>query len=100
MLAALNNRRWKSFPDIPTVQEMGYPAAAENALTILGPANLPTQVLLKLREGFREAMKDKDFIDTMNKLDLITDYIAGPEVEVLLRKKFEEVGKTVKDLPK
>ena len=100
MLASLNTKRWKSFPDVPTVQELGYPVAAESGLAISGPAGLPTAIRTKLQESFKEAMKDKDFLETMKNFELIVDYMPGPELEAFYRKKFEETGQTVKSLPK
>jgi len=100
MLAALSNKRWRSFPDIPTIQELGYPVAAEAGLSILAPAGLPAPIRTKLQESFREAMKDKGFNDTMEKMELVVDYMPGAELEAHLRKSFEEIGRAVKELPK
>lgn len=100
MLAALNNKRWKSFPDIPTVQELGYPVACENAQGIFAPPGLPEPIRMKLQEAFREAMKDEVFIKTMERLDLIIDYMPGAKVEAFLKERFEMNREMVKGLSK
>lgn len=45
-------------------------------------------------------MKDKNFNEVMRNLELIVDYMPGAELEVLLRKGYEETGQTMKGLPK
>jgi tripartite-type tricarboxylate transporter receptor subunit TctC len=100
MLAALTPKRLKSFPDVPTVKELGYPVVLENGMGILAPAGLPEVIRAKLQESFKEATKDKDFMETMEKLELIVEYMPGIELEGLLKKKYDEAGKTMRDLAK
>ncbi len=100
MIAAVNNKRWESYPDVPTLIEQGYPVAAEGALGMIGPPNLPAPVTAKLHDAFREAMKDKDFIETMRKMELIPDHMSGPDFGKFLKTRYEEIGQTVKALPK
>jgi tripartite-type tricarboxylate transporter receptor subunit TctC len=100
MLAAVNNKRWASFPDIPTLIEQGYPVAAEGALGMIGPPNLPAPITTRLQDAFHEAMKDQDFLETMRKMELIPDYMSGSDFGKFLKNKYEEIGQTVKALPK
>lgn len=100
LLAAYHNGRFKTFPDVPSVKEMGYPVSAESGQTICGPAGLPASIRTKLQESFREAMKDKDFIAIMEKTLQIVEYVPGAEIEVWIRNKYQEVGRTVKEILK
>lgn len=100
MLASMGVKRWDSYPAIATVQEMGYPVAAEGAQIIQAPPGLPASIRTKLQEGFREAMKDKTFIDSMKKYEMAIDYMSGPELDSFLSKKYEEIGQTLKKMVK
>jgi tripartite-type tricarboxylate transporter receptor subunit TctC len=100
MLAAVNNKRWTSFPDVPTLMELGYPVAAEGGLGMIGPANLSAAITTKLQDTFHEAMKDRDFLETMKNMELIPDYLSGANFGKFLKNKYEEIGQAVKMLPK
>jgi tripartite-type tricarboxylate transporter receptor subunit TctC len=45
-------------------------------------------------------MKDQDFLETMRKMELIPDYMSGSDFGKFLKNKYEEIGQTVKALPK
>ena len=100
MLAAVNSKRWTSFPNIPTLIELGYPVAAEAALGMIGPPNLPASITTKLQDAFHEAMKDKDFLETMKNMELTPDYMSGADFGKFLKNKYEENGQAIKILPK
>ncbi len=100
MLAAVNSKRWTSFPDVPTLMELGYPVAAEGGLGMIGPPNLPAPITIKLQDTFHEAMKDRDFLETMKNMELIPDYLSGADFGKFLKNKYEEIGQTIKLLPR
>jgi tripartite-type tricarboxylate transporter receptor subunit TctC len=100
MIAAVNNKRWDSYPNVPTLIEQGYPVAAEGAAGMIGPPNLPTAIVTRLQDTFHEAMKDKDFLETMKNMELIPDYMSGADFGKFLKNKYAEIGQVVKMLPK
>lgn len=75
-LAVTGAQRWPDFPDLPTVQELGFPGfVAETWQALLAPAGTPAAVL--------------------NRVSAITrEYIAGLPVERLRGIGFTAVGST------
>lgn len=92
VLVSISPKRSPTFPDIPTLLELGYETSQENPLIVVGPAGLPTPVRTKLQESFREAMNTKSFIEAMKNFSVPLQYIPGVELEALLKKRFNEAA--------
>ncbi len=77
ILAVNNVTRHPAFPDVPTVAEAGYPI--ENPVLDwrgLGVAKgTPPEILKVLRDGFRKAAQDPDYIKLMDDLALPRAYL-------------------------
>jgi tripartite-type tricarboxylate transporter receptor subunit TctC len=77
ILAVNNVTRHPAFPDVPTVAEAGYPI--ENPILDwrgLGvPKGTPPDVLRVLRDGFRKAAEDPEYIKLMDDLALPRAYL-------------------------
>ena len=68
LLGVFYDARWKEFPDVPTVKELGYKyGGGFGTLSALGPKNLPTYVKETLFTAFREAFKDPEFTTIMDR---------------------------------
>lgn len=68
MLAVAGDKRLDAFPDVPTFKENGidvFPASAFRG--IMAPKGTPKEIVDFLFETFREAAKDKDYIEFMKK---------------------------------
>src|SRR5512136_638230 len=77
ILAAITPTRNPFFPDVPTVAEAGYPI--ENPIFDwrgLGVAKgTPPEILKVLRDGFRKAAEDPEYIKLMDELTLPRAYM-------------------------
>jgi tripartite-type tricarboxylate transporter receptor subunit TctC len=65
-LAVTSPERDPAFPDVPTFTEAGYPAleVAQSWYGVLGPANMPEDVLTVLSEASNRAAQDAQVIQT------------------------------------
>jgi len=86
ILAANSPTRHPAFPDVPTMAEAGYPI--ENPIFdwrgLAAPKGTPPDVLKALREGFRKAAEDPDYIALMDKLALPRAYLEYDKFEEFL----------------
>jgi tripartite-type tricarboxylate transporter receptor subunit TctC len=77
ILAANSPTRHPAFPDVPTMAEAGFPI--ENPIFdwrgLGAPKGTPPEILKELREGFRKAAEDPDYIALMDKLALPRTYL-------------------------
>jgi len=56
-LAVTSLKRSPIFPDVPTVAELGFPGfEIEDSYGIIGPANMPADVVKKIHDAFHAAM--------------------------------------------
>ncbi|MEW6451118.1 MAG: tripartite tricarboxylate transporter substrate binding protein [Pseudomonadota bacterium] len=79
MLAVTGSARSHSLPNVPTVAESGYPGFNAASWTgLMGPANLPKEIIAKLSTEMVKAGKDPKFIEqlTAQGVDSIAE---GPE---------------------
>jgi tripartite-type tricarboxylate transporter receptor subunit TctC len=65
-IAGLGPKRFKEFPNLPTVAESGYPGyAAGSWLGMLAPAGTPPAIVRKLNEAVQRIMNDPAIIKTL-----------------------------------
>lgn len=55
-------KRMPSYPDIPTLTELGYEITAPTFYGIGGPKGIPNHVVETLHKAFKKSMEDPDFI--------------------------------------
>ena len=58
-LATAGTKRALAFPDIPTLDELGYPAYGDGWFGLIGPKNLPKPIVDKLYTAFKDHYYDK-----------------------------------------
>jgi tripartite-type tricarboxylate transporter receptor subunit TctC len=77
ILAAVSPTRHPAFPDVPTMAEAGFPV--ENPIFdwrgLGAPKGTPPDVLKTLREGFRKAAEDPEYVALLEKLALPRVYL-------------------------
>jgi putative tricarboxylic transport membrane protein len=86
ILAANSPTRHPSFPDITTMAEAGFPV--DNPIFdwrgLAAPKGTPPEIMKVLREGFKKAAEDPDYIALMNKLGLPRVYLDYQKFEEFL----------------
>ena len=53
-----SSARWETFPNTPTLTELGFPVTVAPWQGLIGPAQLPAEVVAKLQAAFHSALKD------------------------------------------
>lgn len=98
-LAVTSDKRLASHPDIPTVHELGLPAAASSAmLGYVGPANLPRELVHKLHDDMVAVLQRADIRERLaGQVVLAADTAPGPYAAAL-RTEFERYGKLIEEI--
>lgn len=77
-LAVLSAERLASFPDVPTVEEAtGIAAVGGTWRGVVGPANLPDEVVARLEEAVRGAFESAAFQDFMESRGFGTQFMSA-----------------------
>ncbi len=96
MLAVLNTKSSKFFPDVPTFSKStGIELNAFAARGFAGPANLDSAAVSRLEAAFKKVLEDPAHIEEIDKMGLEVHYLeAKPYIEFL--KKYEtDIKKTL-----
>ena len=67
-------KRQKSFSDIPTLQELGYPFVIDSPFGIAGPKGMDPKIVQKLHDAFKKAIEDPAVIETMDRFEMVPNY--------------------------
>jgi tripartite-type tricarboxylate transporter receptor subunit TctC len=84
--------------DVPTVVELGRPEllAFNSARALIGPPNMPPNVLQGVRDAMGQALARPDVKEKMEKLGLVPDWVYGAEWDKL-RKDLRDLISANKD---
>ena len=98
-LAVAGGKRSPTFPELPTIGEF-YPGFENSIwLGLFGPANMPEEVLNRLRTEVRKALEAPDVkASLMGKGSLETLVLSPEDFEALIRRDYDKYGKLIKKL--
>jgi tripartite-type tricarboxylate transporter receptor subunit TctC len=74
ILGVFEARRNPVYPDAPTFRELGYDITTSSYNPIIGPKNLPVDVMATLEVALRKAMEDPVFTEAMKKQGMDVAY--------------------------
>jgi tripartite-type tricarboxylate transporter receptor subunit TctC len=98
LLATYGDKRNPSFPNVPTLQELGYQDRFANSMILLAPKGLAPDHLETLHQGFKKAMADPDFIKACGMVDHAIIYRNPSDTVQYLQKIDQTFGKLIRDL--
>jgi tripartite-type tricarboxylate transporter receptor subunit TctC len=70
-------KRVTFLPDIPTLQELGYPYVIDSPWGLAGPKGMDPKIVAKIDEAFRKALAEPSVIETLARFDMVPNYM-GP----------------------
>ena len=98
LLAIHHEKRFKSFPDVPTFRELGYDFINESVFMFAAPKGTPPSIVKKLDEAFRKGMEDPEFIQTMEKLEIVVSYRNSEDTKKYLEDAYVRLGRMIREL--
>lgn len=99
LLAVTTPKRSKLYPDVPTLNELGF-KSLRSVQAIIAPAGLPEDIRAKLETAFRKALSDKAFTETMDRLAMEVIDLPGAEVKKLVEGEYELAGQLLTEIGK
>jgi tripartite-type tricarboxylate transporter receptor subunit TctC len=98
-LAVSGAHRSAQYPDLPTIGEF-YPGFENSIwLGLFGPANIPQDVLARLRAEIKKVLESPDVKQKMNAAGGLDPYLTTPEeFSALIRRDYEKYAKVVKNI--
>ena len=80
ILAAQSAKRVKAIPEVPTLKELGVNVENYMWVGLVAPKKTPAPVVEKLRDMMGKAVKDKAFVEAIEKLGGEVHYMNGDEL--------------------
>lgn len=85
-------------PDLPSLRDLGYALAPEVFYAVIGPRNVPEDILSTWREIIEEVGRDPEFEALCKRLQLIPRYESGVTFKAAVNRDYEAVGAAIKSL--
>lgn len=75
LLCTWGAARTKRWPNVPTLEELGFGIISDSPFGIGGPKGMKADVVKKLHDAFKVAMEDKTVLATLDKFDMAPRYM-------------------------
>jgi tripartite-type tricarboxylate transporter receptor subunit TctC len=98
LLANLSETRVKSWPDTPTLIELGYDIFNESVFLFAAPKGTPKPVIDKLDSAFHQAMADPEFNTVMTRVEFEPSYRNSAETRKYLEEAYARIGRMIREL--
>ena len=93
LLAVMSKKRSPKFPAVPTLKEAGYDFVNDAVFSIVGPADLPPEVAKKLEVAFTQATESKEYLEDLDKIDMVPVNYSSKEFDNFLRINWKKINK-------
>jgi tripartite-type tricarboxylate transporter receptor subunit TctC len=90
LLCVWTSKRTRSWPDVPTLKELGYDLVFESPYGVGGPKGMDPAAVKKIDEAFRIAAQDKHVIETHDKFDMPVTYMDPAAYDSAVRKLYAD----------
>ncbi|SEB06410.1 tripartite tricarboxylate transporter substrate binding protein [Variovorax sp. YR216] len=74
LLVTWGDRRMASFPDVPTLREVGIPITQTSHWGLVAPKGMDPAIVSKLHDAFKTAMQQPEFKQVLARYDMEPDY--------------------------
>ncbi|MFO7570207.1 MAG: tripartite tricarboxylate transporter substrate binding protein [Smithellaceae bacterium] len=93
LLAVISERRSPKFPDVPTLKESGYDFANDAVFAVMAPSDMDPAIAAKLEAAFAAAIKTRDYLDVLDRLNMIPVYYDGRAFDDFLRVHWKRINR-------
>ena len=100
ILANSGSKRLASFPDIPTLKELGYNAEVYLWTGLFVPKDVPPNVLKTLRSAAQQAAHDTEFVQASDKMQMPPAYLDADEFKPWWDRDSEMLAAAIRRMPK
>jgi tripartite-type tricarboxylate transporter receptor subunit TctC len=97
VLGVTSAQRVSLLPDIPTISESGVPGyEATGGAGIIGPANMPAQIVQRLNREIVEILNSKEVVDSLAKVSMFPAPTTPDEFTAYIRAELKKWAPVVK----
>ena len=89
LLSVWTRDRLPSFPDAPTLRELGYDMVVTSPYGIVGPKGLPPEIVDTLHRAFRKALEDEASQAIIDRWEMPREYLGPAEYLSFAKERVE-----------
>lgn len=82
-------KRVSFLPEIPTLQDLGYPYVIDSPWGIAGPKGMDPKVVAKIHDAFKKALEDPAVIETLARYDMVPNYKSTADYNVAVQEQIK-----------
>jgi tripartite-type tricarboxylate transporter receptor subunit TctC len=98
LLATYGSKRTKRWPDVATLNELGYETVADSPFGLIGPKGMDPAIVKKLHDGFRPALDDGKVLEMLDRYDQPVVYMNSADYAAWAKKTYETEKATIERL--
>ena len=98
LLATYGSKRTKRWPQVPTLNELGYDTVSDSPFGIAGPKGMDPALVRKLHDAFKKTLEDPAVLATFDKYDQTVIYMGTEEYTKFIRETYAKEKATIERL--
>jgi tripartite-type tricarboxylate transporter receptor subunit TctC len=97
LLATYGDKRTESFPNVPTLVEMGYRITCPAIACLVGPKGISTDRLKILHDALYKGLEDPGFKKSLDATDQLLVYKNSHDTQLFIKELYESTGKIIEE---
>ena len=97
-VASDGSKRTKRWPDVPTLDELGYKTVSDSPFGVCGPKGMEAGVVRTLHDAFKKTLEDPAVLATFDKYDQSVIYMNTEDYTKFARETFAAEKATIERL--
>ncbi len=98
LLATYGSKRTKRWPNVPTLNELGYDTVSDSPFGIGGPRGMDPAVVRKLQDTFKKTLSDPSVLAALEKYDQPVIYMDSEEYANFILASYVKEKRTIERL--
>lgn len=98
LLATYGSKRTKRWPEVPTLDELGYQTVSDSPFGVCGPKGMEPALVRTLHDAFRKTLEDPAVLATLEKFDQSVLYMGTEAYTRFARETFAAEKATIERL--
>jgi tripartite-type tricarboxylate transporter receptor subunit TctC len=98
LLATYGSKRTKRWPNVPTLNELGFDTVSDSPFGIGGPKGMDPAVVKRLHDAFRSTLQDPAVLASFDKYDQSVMYMGTEEYTRFIQNTFQSEKATIERL--
>ena len=98
LLATYGSKRTRRWPNVPTLDELGYQTVSDSPFGVCGPKGMDPAVVRTLHDAFKKTLEDPAVLSTLEKFDQSVIYLGTEAYTKFARDSFAAEKLTIERL--